>query len=111
LAPAADGQVSRTPNKGDPENCAPSAAVSTQVVFNHVNDEGVAMKTLTINLTDEQASTLRELAESPDAVAGGLASAIGGFAAAYAAGKAIDGLIEAIKSPRDDYGSVDVIGA
>jgi hypothetical protein len=69
------------------------------------------MHTLTIELTDEQASTLKELAESPDAVAGGLATTIGGFAAGYLAGKAIDGLINSLSNGRTDYGSVDVIAA
>lgn len=69
------------------------------------------MTTLTIELTDEQASTLQELASSPDAVAGGLVMAVGGWALGEIATRSITGIFDSISNPRIDYGSVDVIGA
>ncbi len=71
------------------------------------------MTTLTINLTEEQATELQALVDNPDAVAGGLgvAEVIGGFLAAEAAGMSIRGLVDSLSNPRSDYGSVDVIAA
>ena len=69
------------------------------------------MPTLNIEITDSQLQELKDLTENTDVVSGGLASTIGGFVAGWAAGKAIDGLIDSVSNPRSDYGSVDIIGA
>jgi hypothetical protein len=69
------------------------------------------MPTVNIELSESQLQELKELAENPDAVSGGVAETLGAFFLGYIGGKSIDGIIDGINNPRSDYGSVDIIGA